>query len=232
MSSPIAKIDKSILDKTLIAGHQQFSHINRVDRLVQVLGKRIKALDLCTPIRVLDVGCGDMALAKGLLDNVEGADLVCVDIHPPPLIIEGLDPMWQRYHKIDGPSLPFEEHAFDVVIFSDVLHHVPSALVSPLLKSAAKVGRFILIKDHFEYGWFSRNMLRAMDFVGNYGYGVSVPKYYFSRDSFAAITRNAGLCVDDIDIGINLYDHLPIVQSLLSPKWQFVATCSLGGRHT
>ena len=121
---------------------------------------------------------------------------------------EGLDPIWKCYQQFDGSSLPFDEHAFDVVIFSDVLHHVPADLVSPLLKSAARVGRFVLIKDHFEYGWFSRNVLRAMDFVGNYGYGISVPEVYFSRDSFSATILDAGLRIDDMNIGINLYDHL------------------------
>jgi hypothetical protein len=38
---------------------------------------------------------------------------------------------------------------------------------------------------------------------------------------------DAGLRIDDMDIGINLYDHLPFVRSVLSSKWQFVATCSL-----
>jgi SAM-dependent methyltransferase len=227
MSSPIAKADKSGFDKALIASHQQLSHSHRIDCLVRVLGNRIKSLNLSMPIRVLDVGCGDMTLARGLLDQVEGIDLACVDIHPPPLMSEGLDPIWNCYQQFDGSSLPFDEHAFDVVIFSDVLHHVPAGLVSPLLKSAAKVGRFVLIKDHFEYGWFSRNILRAMDFVGNYGYGISVPKCYFSHDSFAATMLDAGLRIDDMDIGISLYDHLPVVRSVLSSKWQFVATCSL-----
>jgi SAM-dependent methyltransferase len=230
MSSPIAKAEKSGFDKALIAGHQQLSHSHRIDCLVRVLGKRIKDLNLSMPIRVLDVGCGDMTLARGLLDQVEGIDLACVDIHPPPLSNEDLDPIWERYQQFDGSSLPFDAHAFEVVIFSDVLHHVPSGLVSPLLKSAARVGRFVLIKDHFEYGWFSRNMLRAMDFVGNYGYGISVPNRYFSRESFAATVGDAGLRIEDMDIGINLYDHLPLVRSVLSSKWQFVATCSLASR--
>jgi len=227
MSSPIAKINKSGFDKALIAGHQRLSHGHRVDCLVRVFAKCIKGLGLGVPITVLDVGCGDMTLARGLLDRLAGIDLTCVDIHPPPSSREGLDPIWQRYQQFDGSSLPFDANAFDVVIFSDVLHHVPSDLVSPLLKSAARVGRFVLIKDHFEYGWFSRNMLRAMDFVGNYGYGISVPQRYFSRASFAATMHDAGLRIDDVDIGVSLYDHLPFVRSLLSSKWQFVATCSL-----
>ena len=85
----------------------------------------------------------------------------------PPLRNEGLDAIWQCYQQFDGSSLSFNDHAFDVVIFSDVLQHVPAGLVSPLLKSAARVGRFVLIRDHFEYGWFSSIILRAMDFVGN-----------------------------------------------------------------
>jgi SAM-dependent methyltransferase len=227
MSSPIAKINKSPFDNALVSGHQHFSHSHRIGCLVQVLSKRIRKLSLTLPISVLDVGCGDMTLARGLREQLDIAKLICVDIHPPPLTLEGLDPIWKFYQEFDGSSLPFEERAFDVVIFSDVLHHVPSALVSPLLKSASRVGRFVLIKDHFEYGWFSRSMLRAMDFIGNYGYGVSVPKYYFDSYSFASTMHDAGLRVDDIDIGIQLYDHLPIVRSILSPKWQFVATCSL-----
>jgi hypothetical protein len=70
-------------------------------------------------------------------------------------------------------------------------------------------------------------MLRAMDFVGNYGYGVSVPNCYFSYDSFTATMLDAGLRIDDLDVGINLYDHLPFVRFVLSSNWQFVATCSL-----
>jgi SAM-dependent methyltransferase len=193
---------------------------------VHELSKYIGGLDINTPIRILDVGCGDMALAKGLLDSIKGIELACVDIYPPPILREGFDPMWQHYQQFDGSWLPFEDRSFDIVIFSDVLHHVPSHMVIRLLESAARVGSFVLIKDHFEYGWFSRNMLRLMDFVGNFGYGVTVPKRYFTRDSFERIAHQSGIHIDEIHIGIRLYDHLPFVGLAISPEWQFVAICS------
>lgn len=226
MSSPIAKTNKSGLDKALVASHQKLSHGHRIGVLVELLGQRIRGLGLPAPIRVLDVGCGDMTLAKGLMAQGEDIDITCVDIHPPPPELPGRDPFWTRYQQFDGQALPFAEQSFDVVVFSDVLHHVPSASLQPLLASAARVGRFVVIKDHFEYGWLSRQVLRAMDFVGNYGYGISVPERYFSEDSFARVIGGAGLKMEQVDIGVRLYDHLPVVRTLLSPRWQFLATCA------
>jgi hypothetical protein len=98
-------------------------------------------------------------------------------------------------------------------------------LRAPLLESAGRVGRWVLIKDHLEYGWWSRQMLRTMDFIGNYGYGVTVPTRYFDRDRFQCLCRDAGLRVVELGVGIQLYAHLPLVRSLLSPDWQFMAAC-------
>lgn len=225
MSSPIAKTNKTSLDKALVASHQKLSHSHRIGVLVALLGQRIRGLGLPAPIRVLDVGCGDMTLAKGLMAQGDDIDIICVDIHPPPADLPGRDAFWARYQPFDGRSLPFGEQSFDVVIFSDVLHHVPHASLQPLLASAARVGRFVVIKDHFEYGWFSRQVLRAMDFVGNYGYGISVPERYFSEDTFSQVIGGAGLRMEKVDIGVRLYDHLPLIRTLLSPRWQFLATC-------
>ncbi|MFM7533816.1 MAG: class I SAM-dependent methyltransferase [Rubrivivax sp.] len=225
MSSPLAKSKKTRLDKALVASHRTLSHDHRIACLVGLMGNRIRELGLQAPVRVLDVGCGDMTLAKGLAQYIEGIQLTCVDIYPPPLQPTPGDDIWATYRQFDGRSLPFEDGSFDVVIFSDVLHHVPSECLHPLLASAARVGQFVLVKDHFEYGWWSRQLLRAMDFVGNYGYGVSVPRQYFSQESFAQTLRAAGLHQETEQIGIRLYDHLPVLRSVLSPRWQFLATC-------
>ena len=66
-------------------------------------------------------------------------------------------------------------------------------------------------------------MLKLMDIVGNWGYGISIPKRYFSKNSFNKIVEDAGLKIIELKVGIRLYDHLPIVKFVLRPKWQFIA---------
>jgi hypothetical protein len=66
-------------------------------------------------------------------------------------------------------------------------------------------------------------MLKIMDFVGNWGYGIRLPDRYFTRQSFAKACVSSGLTVKEIFTGINLYSHLPFLKWLLRPDWQFIA---------
>jgi hypothetical protein len=166
-----------------------------------------------------------MTLADAVIGRLGGAQLRCVDIHPCPANVMHADPRWQRYSTFDGQNLDFPKKAFDVVMFSDVLHHVPPALRTDLLASAGRAGRFVVVKDHFEYGWWSRQSLRAMDWVGNAGYGVSIPERYFDQALWAQQCEDAGLQIDQLNVGLRLYEHLPLLQRVLSPKWQFMAVC-------
>lgn len=228
MSSPIAKLDKGSVDRLLIAAHQQLSHGRRVAVLAQEIAIRVRGImvqEQAASVRILDVGCGDMTLVDAVASKVGGAEVRCADIHPcPPALAHG-DPRWRRYVQFDGRTLPFERGSFDVVLFSDVLHHVPESQREDLLASAGRVGRHVLIKDHFEYGWWSRQMLRLMDWVGNFSYGVVVPSRYFDSNGFKALCNRARLTVVGLDVGIRLYDKLPVARWLLSPRWQFFAHC-------
>jgi hypothetical protein len=108
-----------------------------------------------------------------------------------------------------------------------VLHHAPED-AARLLAEAGRVARHVLVKDHFEYGPYSRAMLRLMDFVGNWGYGVSVPERYFSRTEFVLLAAEQKLHISALDCGLELYDHLPLVGTLLRPRWQFIAVLHSG----
>jgi SAM-dependent methyltransferase len=228
MSSPIAKLNKSGLDQALILAHQKLSHSRRTQILAKELARRILSLGV-ESARVLDVGCGDLSLAQALSEAAPGIIIHGIDIHSPPKDLSTMDPIWKEYRQFDGEVIPYESDSFDVILFSDVLHHVPGELREDLLRSAGEVGRFVLIKDHFEYGWISRQMLRAMDFLGNFGYGISIPNRYFDQTSFAALVSQADLCVKRLEVGIRLYDHLPLLPLVLSADWQFMALCQRSG---
>jgi ubiquinone/menaquinone biosynthesis C-methylase UbiE len=222
MSSPIVNIKKKELRKFLIQFHQSASHNHRIGILTNLLSRSIDAqFPEAGTIRCLDVGCGDMVLAESIARQLPKSNWKCIDIHPLPKELEANE-KWKKYQSFDGRHIPFNDQRFDVVTFCDVLHHAGENTL-PLLIEAARTGKIVVIKDHFEQGWYSRKMLQTMDFVGNWAYGINIPKKYFTRNSFSELCRQAGLEILHINNGIPLYEHLPVVRNILSPQWQFIA---------
>ena len=221
MSSPIVKIFPSDLQKALVILHQKIAHSNRINKLAKVIGKTINDLfpSQIPTINLLDVGCGDMRLAEKIEMDCPHSKWTCTDIHELPTELKQSE-KWKKYIPFDGTRLPFADSSFDVVLFSDVLHHcLPEAIT--LLQEARRVGRYIIVKDHFEHGVFSRQVLRLMDWVGNYGYGVSVPDQYFTKERFFLAADKAGFKVLKLHESLALY---PVYLSpILRPNLQFLA---------
>jgi Methylase involved in ubiquinone/menaquinone biosynthesis len=216
MSSPIAKRNKGFLDKLLIAIHKKTSHSKRVGILSTLFVEVIKSLNSENKVlRLLDVGCGDMAIAKALASKYEKLQFICIDIYPN---IEH----WNNYLEFDGKKIPFEDKEFDVVLFSDVLHH-DSVNMKTLLMEAKRVSNFIVIKDHFEYGLWSRRILQFADFIGNYGYGGSIPRHYFSKQSFLDLLDECRLEEIKQQCPIQLYLHSNMIKLFFKSKYQFIS---------
>ena len=222
MSSPIAKNRKSLTDRLLIKFHKKVSHANRVNQLSDLFVEELSRIHTGDEvIRLLDVGCGDMSIAKSLALKNEKISFMSIDIYPNK---EG----WENYVEFDGRSIPFSDQSFDVALFSDVLHHDYSN-ISTLLSEAKRVAKYILIKDHFEYGLLSRNILRLADFIGNYGYGVSIPKRYLSKKSYYSILQQCDLEEFRQLCPIQLYEKSVISKRIFRSKYQFISiirTCS------
>lgn len=222
MSSPIAGNKKGIIEKLLINIHQRASHSNRVNLLSKLLNEKIeKFAGSKNEIRCIDIGCGDMTIAKSIGSMNKTTSWKCIDIHKLPEELKDNE-NWKNYKQFDGTTIPFENNAFDCAVFCDVLHHVQDHL-SPLLKEATRVSPVIIIKDHFEYGIYSRTMLKLMDFTGNWGYGISIPEYYFTLKRFEKLCFQSGLKIEDMRIGVDLYSQLPVLNKILKQRWQFIA---------
>jgi hypothetical protein len=221
MSSPLAKLSKGIVGRFLVRIHQGASHSRRIDVLSDHLGQLIAKLT--KPVRTgLDIGCGDMGLTRSLETRIPGSIWSGVDLYALPGTYRN-DPNWIRYCQFDGKRLPFADDQFDVALFCDVLHHADECMCGTLIADALRVAGTVVVKDHFEYGICSRLMLRAMDFVGNYGYGVSVPSRYFTPERFRRLVADAGGTVSGMRTGMQLYGQLGPLRHLLRPEWHFLA---------
>lgn len=164
-------------------------------RRVRVLARHLAAL-IPAEAKVLDVGCGD-----GTVDRLIAQQL-------PGVSIEGIDVLVRPSAKIpvrpfDGVHIPYADSSFDIVMFVDVLHHTDDPLL--LLQEAQRVGKVILVKDHFRKGFLAGATLRFMDWVGNAHHGVVLPYNYWSERQWDDAIRMVGLKQLDKIVSLGLY---------------------------
>jgi ubiquinone/menaquinone biosynthesis C-methylase UbiE len=222
MSSPIAVKRKGIFKQLLIEFHQKSSHTNRIAKLAGLIEHHISLYcKKAASINCIDVGCGDMVIAEKIAASNPNTRWTCIDIHTLPEHLKS-DDRWKKYKQFDGRHIPYKEKSFDVVVLCDVLHHAHEN-ISRLLQESARVGQIVIIKDHFEYSIYSRYMLKLMDFVGNWGYGIRLPDRYFSEKQFENLCNTSNLRIIHLQKNIDLYSHLPLLNKLLRPQWQFIA---------
>lgn len=131
---------------------------------------------------VLDVGCGDGAVAAAVMASRPDIQIVGIDVLPR----RGTHIPVQAF---DGVAIPFSDASFDAVLFVDVLHHAldPFALLAEGVRVAR---RAIVIKDHTRDGFLAGPTLRVMDWTGNARHGVALPYNYWTSDDWQrAVTR-------------------------------------------
>lgn len=221
MSSPIAKKTKSTLEKAVINSHQKLSHNSRIDYLSNLFTGLLDELPL-EEIKILDIGCGDMSIAENLMEHNKKITATCLDTYPLPQEYKG-DARWEKYVSFDGRNIPFEDQKFDVAILCDVLHH-DFEYAELLVKQAARVAKYVIIKDHFEYGMISRQTLRLMDFIGNWGYGVSIPDRYFSQTTYQDLLKKQPQLEEVKRVcPIPLYKHNFLFNIICPGKLQYIS---------
>lgn len=172
--------------------HGELVHNRRVRQLCRHLSDLLPE-----NARVLDVGCGDGLLA-GLIQQQR-----------PDVDIRGIDIMVREkthipVEKFDGSVIPYEDDAFDVVTFVDVLHHTEDPNV--LLREAARVAKsYVVLKDHTDEGFLSNKTLRFMDWVGNKPHGVVLPYNYWREAQWKQAFENLNFEITDWRSKLELY---------------------------
>ena len=164
-------------------------------------------------IKILDFGSGFnpkviLKLQHKLKTLGYESKIHCVDFYSDNEL-EVLNTESETITFIDFNQLEIIDTRFDLVIISDVLHHIGIDRLEheKNLKKLLKFN-FILIKDHFEYSLVTRYILVFMDFIGNYKDSVSIPKNYFSQNKYSKFLQKNNLQIIDKVENIKLYSSI------------------------
>ena len=125
------------------------------------------------------------------------------------------------FNKIENVDL--DKANYDFCLLSDVLHHIGVEKVSELknlINNLQNKARFVLIKDNYQYGYFSNYTLRVMDFLGNYFNNVKTPHTYFTKRSFKYLLQLTNSTIVEEILNIKLYQSYFLYMS--NPKFNFI----------
>lgn len=165
-------------------------------RFVSDLGSPV--VDLLAPKpgeRILDLGCGDGALTKKLVDL--GCRVVAVDSSIPQ--VEAARSLGLDAHVIAGEALPYQNE-FDAVFSNAVLHWIKDAdqMIAGVYRSIRAGGRFVAeCGGHGCVQKIRTALVQALDRRGLDG-EARVPWYFPTPGDYATRLERAGFRVDTI----------------------------------
>jgi len=101
--------------------------------------------------RILEIGCGDGAMAQRLLERYPDAEYVGIDVSAQPGRLFRGDPARARFLSTDSAAFrETDPGTFDLVLMVDVLHHVPHTLRESVLtdlRELVRPGGHYVIKE-------------------------------------------------------------------------------------
>ena len=163
-------------------------------RFVSDLGAPVvELLALQAGERILDLGCGDGALTKQLVDR--GCAVVAIDSSAAQ--IEAARKLGLDAHVMSADALPFHEE-FDAVFSNAVLHWIkdPDPMLAAVHRSLRPGGRFVA--ECGGYGCVDRVRTALVGALTRRGIDgeARVPWYFPTPDDYTARLERAGFQVE------------------------------------
>ena len=89
-----------------------------------------------------------------------------------------------------------------------------------ILNDLTRVSKIVFIKDHFQQGYISNNVIRFMDFLGNYFNDVNTPQKYYNKKTFRSLLSKMKVTVLEKILSVKLYP--PFLLFMSNPDFNFV----------
>lgn len=177
-------------------------------------------------IKILDYGSGfepkvAYLIKAGLNKNKITSKITCLDLYKK----NDLDTL-NKNSSLEFRNISYlsqKNKKYDFCIVVDTLHHIGvenQIQIRKILTKLKSKSKIIIIKDHFEYNFWSRQILRFMDFIGNYYNNVNVPKKYFKQQMFDRLLKSLNLKIISKILNVKYYSNLFIFFS--NPKLHFI----------
>ena len=199
--------------RKILGGHRE-------PRLIEALENAIKATKLSN-LKVLDFGTGSMFVVselhrRGVIDSYCGIDTYPIDELPDEEVGEN-----RAYIQIETPEDLLKLTHFNLSIASDALHHVNWHDIPIVLDHLGTITKFIVVKDCFEHGFITRQLLRLSDWFGNSAYDVNIPERYFTPSYWESLLMDLGM--KEVHRWSNVKIHNGIFGILLPSRCHFVS---------
>ena len=170
--------------------------------LSQSIADIIKINSKKSKIKILDFGSGiEPSLIQMIRDKLSKGSIEIIS-HGYDLYddseINKLNKTSKNEFYFKSNELKNSDEYYDFAIVSDVLHHMNienKNLIKETLKNLKLKSKYLIVKDHFQYGFFSNQIIRFMDFFGNLNSNIETPKKYFSKEQFHHLVESLNLSV-------------------------------------
>ena len=120
-------------------------------------------------------------------------------------------------------SIKGKKKRYDFCLVNDVIHHIgieKEDLIKKILNDLLKISNIVFIKDHFQKGIVSNNIIRFMDFLGNYFNDVNTPSKYYDKKTFKRLLSKMKITVLEKKLSVKLYPSFLLFMS--NPDFNFV----------